>query len=233
MLEYGCEELHQYFDKTTAGGRRYIMGKLFYRCPGFFWVQTKWKTGGRNARSDANWVGPFECGKILNSFSDWNHRHKDGGQRKNAWDCRSCYTDWMGKQFGQYSVFLYTYEVILCLILDAPPDELMTKWRRQRVEFYKRVEPSMPCRDERPTVPRGMKLTQIQFTGEVSNRVWGVLLSDLDYAAWHSLEAKHEQDTASLRLDLLTELNTGARFHTVEGTTEGHDRSLRHGRRAR
>ena len=37
----------------------------------------------------------------------------------------------------------------LQLVMDEPPEQLYNQWIRDRMEFYKRVEPTEPPRDER------------------------------------------------------------------------------------
>ena len=223
LMAAGDQTLAEYFAQETEAGRRFILGKKFYRCPNFYWIQTQQKTTGKNSRSDAMWVGPFECGKILSAFSDWTHRRRGGKGPKNAWDCISCYADWMGKRHGQHSAFLCTYTTVPCLILDAPPEDLLRRWTEERVEFYKRIEPSAPLRDERPVVPRGSMPTQVQFTGEASDKVWAVLLSDLDYQSWRQLEGEHRESSDAFSILTQCQSGTGSMFRTVEETPEGRD----------
>lgn len=77
-------DVGDFFKEVISGGRQWIVGKKFYRCPNFFWLATKFRITGKNKASDAVWVGPFECGNMLNAFSDWQHLRRTGTSgRKN------------------------------------------------------------------------------------------------------------------------------------------------------
>ena len=76
-----------------------------------------------------------ECGLVLPSISAWEVVGKEkfgraaGGPGGSGWhkDKATC----------------------LEVVMDEPPEQLYNKWIRDRMEFYKRVEPTEPPRDER------------------------------------------------------------------------------------
>ena len=68
----------------------------------------------------------------------------------------------------------------LQLVMDEPPEQLYNQWIRDRMEFYKRVEP----RDER------LGLGDASTSGDVSTALWSVILSNPEksgLAAIHSV----------------------------------------------
>ena len=225
-VEYLMEsdELKDYFDKETVGGQKYVVAKRFYRCPNFFWLQTKIRSAhlGKNRPTDAVWVGPFECGNMLSAFGDWQHLVRTGKSKAaNIWNCFGCYGDWMGSnKQGQWGVMIYTMTRVLTLVLDHPPAQLLARWEKNRALLYKKVEPKAPLRDVRPVYPKNSKLSTVQFTGDASDAVWKTLLADLDETSWKQLEG----GTAGLLegdLSMLTQLNTGTEYHTVGHTPQG------------
>ena len=68
--------------------------------------------------------------------------------------------------------------------MDEPPEQLYNQWIRDRMEFYKRVEPTEPPRDER------LVLSSSNGLGDVSTALWSVILSNPEksgLAAIHSV----------------------------------------------
>jgi len=172
------------------------------------------------------WVGPFECGSIFNAVRDWKHLVRDSANRvKNIWNCKCCYGDWMGShRTGQWAVMLYDWDRVLSLVLDHPDDKLLAAWLRERALLYKKVEPKASLRDERPVYPKSSKLSTLQFAGEASERVWKILLSDLDENMWKELEGNAASTLPpESELEMLTKLSTGAQYHTLNSTQEGRD----------
>ena len=82
----------------------------------------------------------------------------------------------------------------LQLVMDEPPEQLFLQWIRDRMEFYKRVEPTEPPRDERlvlgdASTPR-MRFSSSSGLGDVSTALWSVILSNPEksgLAAIHSV----------------------------------------------
>ena len=82
----------------------------------------------------------------------------------------------------------------LQLVMDEPPEQLYNQWIRDRMEFYKRVEPTEPPTDERlvlgdASTPR-MRFSSSNGLADVSTPLWSVILSNPEksgLAAIHSV----------------------------------------------
>ena len=72
--------------------------------------------------------------------------------------------------------------------MDEPPEQLYNQWIRDRMEFYKRVEPTEPPRDERlvfgdASAPR-MRFSSSNGLGDVSTALWAVILATRRSQGW-------------------------------------------------
>ena len=67
-------------------------------------------------------------------------------------------------------------------MLDEPPEALYNKWIKERMEFYKRVEPCAAPRDERLELVGKMnhrlRFSTSNNVGAVSDAIWQVILSN-------------------------------------------------------
>ena len=68
----------------------------------------------------------------------------------------------------------------LQMVLDEPPQALHNQWIKDRVEFYKRVEPVAAPRDERLELVGG-KANRLRFSstnglGPTSDAIWNIIL---------------------------------------------------------
>ena len=65
------------------------------------------------------------------------------------------------------------------------PEGLYNRWVKERLEYYRRVEPSAPLRDVSivdQKVPR-FRFSQTTQTGHVSNAIWELILRNPEAAA--------------------------------------------------
>ena len=74
-----------------------------------------------------------ECGLVLPSISAWEVVGKEKFKTTGGYMCRFCKGFWRASRGD----------------MDEPPEQLYNQWIRDRMEFYKRVEPTEPPRDER------------------------------------------------------------------------------------
>ena len=117
----------------------------------------------------------LECGLVLSALSQWTHTVHTGGKRKHRWTCKHCVTQWGACKKGGWFVVIYDGIVVLQLIMDGPPIKEWNQWMRERIEFYKRIEPNDTVRDEIPMVPDAPISHRIRVSGVVSDAVWKVL----------------------------------------------------------
>ena len=98
--------------------------------------------------------------------------------------CRFCKGFWRASRGGtrllQITGWHKDKATCLQLVMDEPPEQLHNQWIRDRMEFYKRVEPTEPCRDERlvlgdASTPR-MRFSSSNGLGDVSTALWSVIL---------------------------------------------------------
>ena len=72
-------------------------------------------------------------------------------------------------------------KVSLQLIMDEPPEALYNQWIKDRIEYYNRVEPVAPPRDEQldlgPPVAR-LRVSHSNDRGAVGQMIWASILSN-------------------------------------------------------
>ena len=130
--------------------------------------------------------GRMECGLVLSSVSPWEVIPKMHGETRGGYVCRYCQGFWKQKTGSTRLVQLTgrrrNERVSVHLILDEPPQQAYNNWIRDRMEYYKRIEPSAPLRDEAldldPNVLERLRFSVRNDLGEVSNLLWTVLLSN-------------------------------------------------------
>ena len=173
---------------TPAPKRRWAVAYKFYRCPGKLWI------GRANTGEVIN--DYRECGLVLRACSQWTHTVHTGGKRKHRWTCKHCLTQWGASKEGGWYVVIYDGAVALQLIVDGPPTKEWNVWMKDRIEFYKRIEPNDTVRDEIPMTPVAPVNHRIRVKGQVSDAVWRVLYTnpnpqamlELDYLAQQARE---------------------------------------------
>jgi hypothetical protein len=179
LLTLQNKAVQDYYNKSSkqypTGMKRTAHAEKTYRCGAHFWIVTT-DTGTKKPNTR---IGPYECGRILNARSDWEFI-RGGRANKNNWHCKHCYGNWSKAVHGQWSVQVYDGVHILVLILDFIPDDLHLRWQKNRIAYYTRAEPRAACRNEKPTIPEGAQTTYIRLQGADSEKMWNILLADLD-----------------------------------------------------
>ena len=113
----------------------------------------------------------MECGLVLSSVTPWELIH--------------CKGYWRAGGGGTRLLQIRAGKAILQLVLDEPPEGLYNRWVKERLEYYRRVEPSAPLRDVSivdQKVPR-FRFSQTTQTDHVSNAIWELILRNLEAAA--------------------------------------------------
>ena len=127
-----------------------------------------------------------ECGLVLPSVSSWEVVTKEKGITRGGYMCRYCKGFWShgrgGTRFLQILGRHRGHTTALQMVLDEPPEQLYNQWLRDRIAFYKRVEPLAAPRDERLTLVGG-RANRIRFSstnglGPVSDAIWAVILKN-------------------------------------------------------
>ncbi|CAE6963924.1 ppsC [Symbiodinium sp. CCMP2592] len=130
----------------------------------------------------------MECGLVLSSVSPWEIVDKKKGETRGGYVCRHCKGFWRSGR-GASRFLLITGEhrgksAQLQLILDEPPLHLYESWVKDRIEFYKRVEPTAAPRDRslrvNPSLSSRLRFSKTNLMGQVSNMIWSVVLSNLE-----------------------------------------------------
>ena len=140
--------------------------------------------------------GKADCGLILSSISPWELKVKESGVTRGGWVCKSCQGFWKqslgATRFVQITGKHRGERVCLQLILDEPPQGLYNEWVKSRLEYYKRVEPTAPPRDVALEVDSDhthrLKFSCQEGKGNISNMIWGVLLSNPEAAGLRKIE---------------------------------------------
>ena len=126
-----------------------------------------------------------ECGLVLSSVTPWEIISKEKGVTTGGYMCKHCQGFWkqgrgatrlvqiIGRNKGK--------KVSLQLIMDEPPEALYNQWIKDRIEYYKRVEPVAPPRDEQldlgPPVAR-LRVSHSNDRGPVGQMIWASILSN-------------------------------------------------------
>ena len=138
-----------------------------------------------------------DCGLIHRSISGWNHtvRSKNNKNGVNGWSCRYCTGNWSGKKGGTRLIQLWTSTVCLQIIADEPPQAPYLQWQKERIEFYKRLEPCEPLRNEPLVRPRTTRTAAtLRVAGPLSDAVWQAVHTNPSSKVMEQLEnmARHE-----------------------------------------
>ena len=149
--------------------------------------------------------GEAECGLILPSISAWEVVAKEKGATRGGYMCRYCQGFWKasrgGSRFLQITGEHRGSLASLQLVLDEPPEALYNKWIKERMEFYKRVEPCAAPRDERLELVGKMN-QRLRFStsnnlGAVSDAIWQVILSNEEMKGIRAIQQVAQKVTAA------------------------------------
>ena len=127
----------------------------------------------------------MECGLVLSSVTPWELIPKTKGETRGGYMCKYCKGYWRAGGGGTRLLQIRAGKAILQLVLDEPPDGLYNRWVKERLEFYRRVEPSAPLRDVSVVdqkVPR-FRFGNTTQTGHVSDAIWELILRNPEAAA--------------------------------------------------
>ena len=108
----------------------------------------------------------------------WELIPKTKGETRGGYMCKYCKGYWRAGGGGTRLLQIRAGKAILQLVLDEPPEGLYNRWEKERLEYYRRVEPSAPLRDVSivdQKVPR-FTFSQTTQTGHVSNAIWELIL---------------------------------------------------------
>ncbi|WP_428379736.1 hypothetical protein [Marinobacter adhaerens] len=127
----------------------------------------------------------MECGLVLSSVTPWELIPKTKGETRGGYMCKYCKGYWRAGGGGTRLLQIRAGKAILQLVLDEPPNGLYNRWVKERLEFYRRVEPSAPLRDVSVVdqkVPR-FRFGNTTQTGHVSDAIWELILRNPEAAA--------------------------------------------------
>ena len=135
--------------------------------------------------------GKVECGLILPSLSSWEVVTKQKGVTTGGYMCKYCKGFWkQGKGGSRFLQIIGRHKskvAALQLVLDEPPQELHNRWIKDRVEYYKRVEPLAAPRDERLDLVGGpqnrFRFSTSNGSGVVSDALWTTILGNEEMAS--------------------------------------------------
>ena len=130
--------------------------------------------------------GRLECGLILSSISPWDVVTKESGVTRGGYVCKHCKGFWKSKRgsnrFVQIQGRHKGQRVSLQLILDEPPQALYSRWIKSRVEYYTRMEPQAPLRDEcldiDPNTVSRLRFSRVNNMEHISDLLWGIIFSN-------------------------------------------------------
>ena len=125
-----------------------------------------------------------ECGLVLSSVTPWEIISKEKGVTTGGYMCKHCQGFWkQGKGATRLVQIIGRHRGrrISQLIMDEPPEALYNQWIKDRIEYYKRVEPVAAPRDEQldlgPPVAR-IRLSHSNDRCPVGQLIWQSILSN-------------------------------------------------------
>ena len=126
-----------------------------------------------------------ECGLVLSSVTPWEIISKEKGATTGGYMCKHCQGFWKRHRGATRLVQIIGRnrgkKVSLQLIMDEPPEALYNQWIKDRIEYYKRVEPVAPPRDEQldlgPPLAR-LRVSHSNDRGAVGHMIWASILSN-------------------------------------------------------
>ena len=143
--------------------------------------------------------GQMECGLVLSSVSPWEMVQKKKGVTRGGYVCKWCRGFWKGKMGSSRFLRITSHRTVLQLVLDEPPERLYNRWVKDRIEFYKRLEP-IPLRDVPlkvgPNPVHRLRFSVSNGMGNISDAIWTVVLANPEKAGLegiHRLADKHLQ----------------------------------------
>ena len=125
------------------------------------------------------------CGLVLSSVTPWELIPKTKGETRGGYMCKYCKGYWRAGGGGTRLLQIRAGKATAQLASDEPPESLYNRWVKERLEYYRRVEPSAPLRDVSivdQKVPR-FRFSQTTQTGHVSNAIWELILRNPEAAA--------------------------------------------------
>ena len=149
---------------------------------------TKAKKGLQAQNKHLFWA-KTECGLVLSSVTPWEIISKEKGVTTGGYMCKHCQGFWkQGKGATRLVQIIGRHKgrkISLQLIMDEPPEALYNQWIKDRIEYYKRVEPVAAPRDEQldlgPPVAR-IRLSHSNDRGPVGQLIWQSILSNRELA---------------------------------------------------
>ena len=141
------------------------------------YMKKNYPGGGRHA-----FWGQMECGLVLSSVSPWEMVQKEKGVTRGGYVCKWCRGFWKGKMGSSRFLQITSGRTVLQLVLDEPPERLYNRWVKDRIEFYKRLEPTAPLRDVPlkvdPNPVHRLRFSVSNGLGHVSDAIWSVVLAN-------------------------------------------------------
>ena len=142
--------------------------------------------------------GRMECGLVLSSVSPWEMVQKEKGVTRGGYSCKWCKGFWKGKMGSSRFLQITSGNVVLQMVLDEPPERLYNRWVKDRIEFYKRLEPTAPLRDVPlkvdPNPVHRLRFSISNGLGNVSDAIWNIVLANPEKAGLegiHHVADKH------------------------------------------
>ena len=150
-------------------------------------------------RRHAFW-GRMECGLVLSSVSPWEMIQKEKGVTRGGYCCKWCKGFWKGKMGSSRFLQITSGNMVLQMVLDEVPKRLYNRWVKDRIEFYKRLEPTAPLRDVPlkvdPNPVHRLRFSMSNGLGHVSDAIWNIVLANPEKAGLegiHNVADKHIQ----------------------------------------
>ena len=141
--------------------------------------------------------GRMECGLVLSSVSPWEMVQKEKGVTRGGYCCKWCKGFWKGKMGSSRFLQITSGNVVLQMV-DEPPERLYNRWVKDRIEFYKRLEPTAPLRDVPlkvdPNPVHRLRFSISNGLGNVSDAIWNIVLANPEKAGLegiHHVADKH------------------------------------------
>ena len=119
-------------------------------------------------------VAVVACNTLVGPLDWFKYKNAKG----NVWACKACGEHWKRKMCGCRVLRCATLSGLTFMIyMDEPPSALLDKWKKERIEYYKRFEPTGPLLNTGIVLPMGFKFSSvITLDGAASTALWTAIL---------------------------------------------------------
>jgi hypothetical protein len=134
-----------------------------------------------------SYYGMTSCNNCIGPASWRKYRNAKG----NKYECPACLVNWKSnKDSTRWLKISNSHGISFIVELAEPEHSLMDKWKKERIEYYKRFEPTSSLRNQGISLPADGDLSSIvKLTGAASAAFWTALLLEDSFTSIRNVNA--------------------------------------------